>query len=78
MEDLQAIREALLHVAVIFAFVTAVLVMALADVGMTLILMKWSGKIRKASELPQPEVPLPQLPPDHQVVVIGGGVKRWD
>jgi hypothetical protein len=76
MEDLQAIREALLHVAVIFAFVTAVLVMALADVGMTLILMRWSSKIRKSSELPQPS--LPELPSDHQVVVLGGGVKRWD
>ena len=78
MEDLQVIGEFVRAVAVIIAFVTGILVMALADVGMTVLLLKWSSKIRKASELPQPEVPLPQLPSDHQVVVIGGGIKKWE
>ena len=78
MEDLQVIGEFVRVVAVLFAYVTAVLVMALADVGITVLLLKWSSKIRKASELPQPEVPLPQLPDDHKVVVLGGAVKRWD
>jgi hypothetical protein len=78
MKDLHIIREALLHVAVIFAFVTAVLLMALADVGMTVLLLKWSTKIRKARELDQPQVPLPELPPDHKVIVLGGGIKKWD
>jgi hypothetical protein len=78
MRDLHAVREFVTVVAVLFAYLTAVLVMALADVGMTILLMNWSGKIRKASELPQPEVPLPQLPPDHTVVVIGGGIRKWE
>jgi hypothetical protein len=71
-------RDLILNVAVLFAFVTAVLVMALADMGITLLLFKWSSKIKKASTLPQPKVPLPELPPDHKVVVLGGGVKRWE
>jgi hypothetical protein len=75
---LEFARQAVGTAAVVFAYVTAVLVMALADVAMTVLLIKWSSKIRKASELPQPKVPLPELPPDHKVVVIGGGVKRWE
>jgi hypothetical protein len=78
MEDLQVLGEFVRAVAAIIAFVTGILVMALADVGMTVLLLKWSSKIRKASELPQPEVALPQLPPDHKVVVIGGGVRKWE
>ena len=75
MEDLQAIREALLHVAVIFAFVTAVLVMALADVGMTLILMRCPPRPEdKRNSRSRPC----ELPSDHQVVVLGGWAQRWD
>ena len=78
MEDLRIIGEFVRVVAILLAYITAVLVLAIADAAMTLLLFRWSSKIKKASELPQPEVPLPQLPPDHQVVVLGGGIKRWD
>jgi hypothetical protein len=78
MDNLHVLREVVTTVAVLFAYVTAVLVMAIADVGMTVLLLKWSGRIRKASELPQPEVLLPELPPDHKVVVIGGAIRKWD
>ena len=63
MEDLQVIGEFVRAVAVIIAFVTGILVMALADVGMTVLLLKWSSKIRKASKLPSPRCPCPNYRP---------------
>jgi|Tabmets5t2r1_1033131.scaffolds.fasta_scaffold88000_1 hypothetical protein len=78
MEKLQVMRDVVSVVAILFLYVTAILVMALADVGIGYLIVRWSGTIKKASELPQPEAPLPKLPDDHKVVVIGGGLKRWE
>jgi hypothetical protein len=78
MNKLQVLRDVVTTAAIVFAYVTAVLVMALADAAITVLLFKLSGKIKKASELPQPQVLLPELPPDHKVVVIGGGIRKWE
>jgi hypothetical protein len=78
MDKLQVVRDVVGTVAIVFCYITAVLVMALADVGMSLLLVKWSGRLKKLSHLPQPEAPLPKLPDDQKVVVIGGGLKRWE
>jgi hypothetical protein len=78
MDRLQVVRDVVGGVAIIFCYITAVLGMALVDAGMTLLLFKASGKIKKAVELDQPKAPLPELPPDHKVdVVIGGGLRKW-
>jgi hypothetical protein len=81
ISQLEVIRDALQAAAVVFCFITAVLVLAFVDVGLTLLLVRWSCTLRKLSHLPQPEAPeslLPKLPDDHKVVVIGGGIKRWE
>jgi hypothetical protein len=78
MDKIELVRDVVGGVAIVGVYVSAVLLLALLDVGMTLLLIRWSAKIRKASELPQPEVPLPKLPDDHKVVVLGGGIKKWD
>jgi hypothetical protein len=78
MEQLQTIREALGMVALVLGFVGAVLMLALVDVGFTVLLIRWAGKLKKLSEVPQPDVPpVPKLPADHRVTVIGGGIRKW-
>lgn len=78
MAMLQMIRDALGMVAIVLSFVGGVLVLALVDLGMTVLLVRWARTIRRARDLPQPQAPLPQLPDDHKVLVIGGGIKKWD
>jgi hypothetical protein len=80
MEKLEILRDALGAVAIVTAYIGAVLVLALFDVGLTLLLVRWAGKVKKLSRLSQPEAPesnLPELPPDHSAVMIGGGLKKW-
>jgi hypothetical protein len=78
MDKVELVRDVAGGVAIVGVYITAVLALALLDVAMTWLLIRLSAKIKKASELPQPEVPLPQLPDDHKVVVLGGAVKRWE
>jgi hypothetical protein len=78
MEQLTILRDVLSAVAIVLGFVGGVLLLALIDVGFTVLLIRWARSVRKAHELPQPEVPLPQLPPDHRVTVLGGGVRKWE
>jgi hypothetical protein len=78
MEQLETIRDALGAVVMVLGFVGAVLMLALVDVGFAVLLIRCGRKVKRLTELPQPGVPLPQLPPDHKVVVLGGGVrKKW-
>jgi hypothetical protein len=67
-------QELLSAAAIMLGFVGAVLVLALADVGLTLLLLRWASKIK---DLARTEPNLPELPPDHKVVVIGGGIRKW-
>jgi hypothetical protein len=78
MEKLQMIRDALGAVAIVLGFIGAVLLLALVDTGLTLLLIRWAGKVKRLAELPQPGVPLPELPPDHNLTVLGGGVRKWE
>jgi hypothetical protein len=78
MEQLEMVRDVLGGVAMVLGFIGAVLLLALFDVGLTLLLVRWSSKVKQLTNLAQPEAPLPQLPQDHKVVVLGGGIKKWD
>ena len=78
MDKIAMVRDLVGGIAIVAAYVTAVLLLALIDVGMTLLLLRWSSKIKGFAQLPQPEVPLPKLPDDHKVVVVGGGIRKWD
>jgi hypothetical protein len=78
MDKLQVVREALGMVAIVLGFAGAVLMLALVDTGLTLLLVRWARKVKRLAELPQPGVPLPQLPPDHRVTVLGGAVRKWE
>jgi hypothetical protein len=78
MQTLEMIRDVLGAAAMMLGFVGAVLLLALVDTGLTLLLVRWAGKVRRLGRLPQPDVPLPELPPDHKVVVLGGGLRKWD
>jgi hypothetical protein len=72
--SIEQAQELLGAAAIMLGFVGAVLVLALADVGLTLLLLRWAGKVK---DLAQPAPNLPELPPDHNVVVIGGGIRKW-
>jgi hypothetical protein len=79
MEKLQMVRDALGAVAMVLGFVGAVLMLVLVDAGLTLLVIRWTHKVKKALEISQPEAPpLPKLPEDHTVTVIGGGLTRWE
>jgi hypothetical protein len=79
MEKLQMVRDALGAVAMVLGFVGAVLMLVLVDAGLTLLLIRWTHKVKKALELPQPQSPpMPALPDDHKVTIIGGGVRKWE
>jgi hypothetical protein len=76
MDKIEMARDVLGGVAMILGFIGAVLLLALFDVGLTLLLVRWSSKVKQLARLPQPEAPLPQLPDDHRVVVLGGALKK--
>jgi hypothetical protein len=75
MHHLETLRELLGMVALVLGFLGGVLMLALVDVGLTVLLVKWAGTIRRARDLPQPDAPLPSLPDDHRVTVLGGGLR---
>jgi hypothetical protein len=78
MQTIAVLQEALKITAILLSFVTAVLLLALADLGMTLLLIRGSKVINKAAELPEPEIAeSSQLPSDHRIV-IGGGIVKWE
>jgi uncharacterized membrane protein YciS (DUF1049 family) len=79
MQRLDFLRDVLYAVVVIFGFATAVLTLALVDVGLTLLLVRWSHKVKRLTELPQPESLLPELPADQgTVTILGGGIRKWE
>jgi hypothetical protein len=78
MEQLEIIRDVLVAVAIALGYLGAVLVLALVDAGFTLLLMRAARIFRRESALPQPGVPLPQLPDDHRAVVVGGSIRKWE
>jgi hypothetical protein len=82
MHRLEILRDGLTVALTVTAYITAVLLLALFDAGLTLLLFKAAGKVKKLSRIPQREAPesnLPGLPEDAgTAVVIGGGIKKWE
>jgi hypothetical protein len=82
MQRLDFLRDVLYAVLTLFGFATAVLTLALVDVGLTLLLVRWSHKVKHYGFLPQPKAPeslLPELPADQgTVTILGGGIRKWD
>ena len=75
--SIEQVRELLGAAATMLGFVGAVLVLALADVGMTLLLLRWAGKLKDLAQ-PEPSTMAPELPEEAGIaVVIGGGIRRW-
>jgi hypothetical protein len=78
MAKLEMLRQVISTAVIVFCYVTAVLLLALVDAGLTLLLIRWGTKVKELSQLPQPDAPLPTLPSDHKVVVLGGGIRKWE
>jgi hypothetical protein len=75
MTNLEQIQEALGAAATLLGYVGAVLVLALADLGMTLLVLRWAGKVK---ELAEPEPPSLTTPADHSPIIVGGALRRFE
>jgi hypothetical protein len=68
-------QEMLGAAAILLGYVAAVLLLALTDVGITLLLLRWTNRIK---ELAKPEPPSSTLPTDHSPIIVGGALRRFE
>jgi hypothetical protein len=76
VEQLHLMSEALRTIAILACYLTAVLVLGLVDAALTLLLLRWSAKIKKDA-ITTEAVPT-VLSDGTRVYRVGGGIKRWD
>lgn len=74
--SIEQAQELLGAAAILLGYVAAVLLLALTDIGLTLLVLRWASKIKDLART-EPSTMTPELPPDHNVVVIGGGIRKW-